>query len=40
MTQVQKSIDDVSRSLAEISGLAAASVENAQEGAEAVHKVV
>ena len=40
MEQVQKSIDDVSRSLTEISGLASRSVENAQEGAQAVAQVV
>jgi methyl-accepting chemotaxis protein len=40
MTQVQKSIDDISRSLGEISGLAAQSVENSVQGAEAVGQVV
>ncbi len=40
MAQVQKSIDDISRNLTEISGLAVRSVENAQEGANAVREVV
>ena len=40
MTQVQKSIDEVSSSLAEILGLADNSVENAVGGARAVQQVV
>ena len=40
VAEVQKSIDDISTSLTEISGLAARSVENAQEGARAVTEVV
>ncbi len=40
MAQVQKSIDDISHSLTEISGLAVRSVENAQDGARAVTEVV
>jgi hemerythrin len=40
MAQVRKSMDEISRSLVEISGLAAKSVENAQEGTKAVTQVV
>ena len=40
MAEVQKSIEEVSASLAEISDLAGRSVENAVDGARAVKEVV